>query len=142
MTIIRMQQRPRFANLLDSFIEREFSTGFERNCGSVPSTNIIERNDQYEIQLAVPGMSKEDFKMEVENNVLSISYEKKEEENKQEENYLRREYSLEGFTRSFTIPKHADAENIKARYESGMLYVAIPREDPEKLKLSKRIEIA
>lgn len=142
MTIIRMQQRPILANLLDNFIEREFSTGFERNCGCVPATNILEKGDQFEIQLAVPGMKKEDFKMEVENNVLSVSYERKEEESKEEASYLRREYNLEGFTRSFTIPKYADAENIRARYENGMLYISVPREDPEKMKLSKRIEIA
>ena len=140
MTIIRMQPRPRFANLLDSFIEREFSTGFEPNCGSLPSTNILENNERFEIQMAVPGLSKEDFKMEVDNNVLSISYERKEEENK-EGTYLRREYYPESFTRSFTIPKHTFADKISARYEQGMLYISIPREDPEKVKLSKRIEI-
>lgn len=145
MTIIRMQQRPRFANLLDNFIEREFSTGFEPNCGCLPATNILENNEKFEIQMAVPGLSKEDFKMEVDNNILSISFERKAEEENREDglaaNYLRREYHLENFTRSFTIPKHTFAEKISARYDNGMLYISIPREDPEKVKLSKRIEI-
>ncbi len=143
MTIIRWQQRPATANLLSNFVEREFSTGFERNCGCAPATNILEKDNEYEVQLVVPGMKRNDFHMEVEDNVLSVSYEKKEGETSNDDNkFLRKEFSLEGFNRRFTLPKHTDAENIKARYENGMLYIAIPREDPKKDKLSKRIEIA
>ncbi len=143
MTIIRWQQRPAMANLLNNFVEREFSTGYERNCGCTPATNILEKDNEYEIQLIVPGMKREDFHMEVEDNVLTVSYEKKEDQASGDESkFLRKEYSLEGFNRRFTIPKHTDADNIKARYEDGMLYIAIPHEDSKKEKLSKRIEIA
>jgi HSP20 family protein len=143
MTIIRWQQRPAMANLLNNFVEREFSTGYERNCGCAPATNILEKDNEYEIQLVVPGMTREDFHMEVEDNVLTVTYEKKENEDTNDDNkFLRKEFSLEGFNRKFTIPKHADAENIRARYEKGMLYISIPREDPKRDKLSKRIEIA
>lgn len=144
MTIIRWQQRPAMAQLLNNFVEREFSTGFEHNCGCAPATNILEKPEEFEIQLVVPGLKREDFQIEVEDNVLSVSYEKKEEEDQtnSESKFVRKEYNLDGFTRTFKIPKHADAENIKARYEDGLLYVAIPRQDPEKDKLSKRIEIA
>jgi HSP20 family protein len=101
------------------------------------------KDNEYEIQLVVPGMKRDDFQMEVEENVLSVSYEKKEDEASNDESkFLRKEFSLEGFNRRFALPKHTDAENIKARYENGMLYIAIPREDPKKDKLSKRIEIA
>jgi len=143
MTIIRWQQRPVMANLLNNFVEREFSTGYENNCGCTPATNILEKDNEYEIQLVVPGMKREDFHMEVEDNVLTVSYEKKEDQASGDESkFLRKEFSLEGFNRRFTIPKHTDADNIKARYENGMLYIAIPREDSKKDKLSKRIEIA
>lgn len=143
MTIIRWQQRPALANLMDNFFDRDFMTGFERNCGCVPATNILERPDQYELQIAAPGMKKDDFQIEVENNMLTISYEKKADEaTREEENFIRREYNLEGFTRTFTVPKHADAENISGRYDNGMLYVSIPRLDPHKNKLTKKIEIA
>lgn len=144
MTIIRWQQRPALSNLMDNLFDRDFMTGFERNCGCVPATNILEKAGEYEIQLAVPGMKKEDFSMEVENNVLTVRYEKKVEENTpaEDETFLRREYRLDDFTRSFTIPKHTDTEHIRARYEGGMLYIAVPRLDPQKDKLSKRIEIA
>ena len=143
MTIIRWQQRPTLARMMDNFFDRDFVSGFERNCGCAPATNILEKPDQYEVQLAVPGLKKEDFHMEVENNMLTVSYQKKEDENSvNEENFLRREYAVENFTRSFTIPKQVNAENISARYENGMLYIAIPRADEQKEKLSKRIEIA
>ena len=143
MTIIKWHQRPAMANLLNNFVEREFSTGYEHNCGCAPATNILEKDNEYEIQLVVPGMKRDDFQMEVEENVLSVSYEKKEDEASNDESkFLRKEFSLEGFNRRFALPKHTDAENIKARYENGMLYIAIPREDPKKDKLSKRIEIA
>lgn len=143
MTIIRWQQRPAMAHLLSNFAEREFSTGFDRNCACAPATNILEKDEAYEIQLVVPGLKRDDFQIEVEDNVLSVSYEKKEEEHAEgDHKFLRKEYSLDGFTRTFRIPKHTDAENIQARYDSGMLHIAIPRQDPKKDKLSKRIEIA
>ena len=143
MTIIRWQQRPAMAQLLNNFVEREFSSGVDHNCGCAPATNILERAEEYEIQLVVPGLKREDFHIEVEDNVLAVSFEKKEEDQTNRENkFLRKEYSIDGFSRTFKIPKHADAENIKAKYEDGLLYIAIPRQDPKKDKLSKRIEIA
>jgi HSP20 family protein len=127
--------------MLDEMMERNFSTGFEKNCGCVPATNILEDEKQFEIQLAAPGMKKEDFRLSVENNLLSVSYEQKEEE-KEEDHYLRREFGMDSFTRSFSIPKTTDAENISARYEQGILYVSVPKLNPEKAKLSRSIEIS
>lgn len=141
MTIIRWHNRPAFSNLLDEMMERNLSTGFEKNCGCVPATNILEDEKQFEIQLAAPGMKKEDFHLSVENSVLSVSYEKKEDE-KQEDNFLRREFGMDSFTRSFSIPKTTDGEKISARYEQGILFISIPKLNPEKAKLSRSIEIS
>jgi HSP20 family protein len=127
--------------MLDEMMERNLSTGFEKNCGCVPATNILEDEKQFEIQLAAPGMKKEDFNLNVDNQVLSVSYGKKEEE-KEEDNYLRREFGMDSFTRSFSIPKTTDAENISARYEQGILYISVPKLNPEKARLSRSIEIA
>lgn len=143
MTIIRWKQRPALSNMMDNLFDREFMTGFERSCGCVPATNILEKDDSFEIQLAVPGMKKEDFHMEVENNVLTVTYERKEEEGQKfEDNFLRREYLPENFTRSFTIPKNVAIENIRARSENGMLFIAVPKLEPKKEKLTKKIEIS
>lgn len=141
MTIIRWNNRPMLSNMLDEMMERNLSTGFEKNCGCVPATNILEDEKQFEIQLAAPGMKKEDFNLNVDNQVLSVSYGKKEEE-KEEDNYLRREFGMDSFTRSFSIPKTTDAENISARYEQGILYISVPKLNPEKARLSRSIEIA
>jgi HSP20 family protein len=130
-----------FSNMFDEMMERNLSTGFEKNCGCVPATNILEDEKQFEIQLAAPGMKKDDFSLNVENNVLSVSYEKKEDE-KQEDKFLRREFSMDSFTRSFSIPKTTDGEKISARYEQGILFISIPKLNPEKAKLSRSIEIS
>ncbi len=140
MTIIRWKQRPMRHNLLDEMLERGFSTGFEKKCGCVPATNILEKEESYEIELAAPGMKKEDFKLEVEKNVLSVVFEKEETEKKEEVEYLQREFEMDGFTRSFTIPETADVENIKARYENGILFIHIPK--MEKARLSREIKIS
>ncbi len=141
MTIIKWQNRPAMSSVLDRMFERDFNTGFERNCGCIPATNILENEQGFEIQLALPGMQKNDFKMEVEDNVLSVVYEKKEEENeKQDTQYLKREFELEGFTRSFSIPKTADIDKISARYDNGILYISVPKID--KARLSKQIKIS
>jgi len=141
MTIIRWHKRPMMSNMLDDMFERNFNTGFERNCGCVPATNILENEQSFEIQLAVPGMKKDDFKMEMEDGVLSVVFEKKEEDReKQQGEYLRREFDMDEFTRSFSIPKTADADNIKAKYENGILFITVPKID--KARLSKQIKIA
>ena len=74
MTILRWHNRPNFSSLLDEMIERNVNTGFEKNCGCVPATNIREDENQFEIQLAAPGMKKEDFSLKVENSVMSVTY--------------------------------------------------------------------
>ncbi len=140
MTIIRWHKRPMMSGMLDDMFERNFNTGFERNCGCVPATNILENEENFEIQLAVPGMKKEDFNMEVEDGVLSVVFQKKEEDKeKQQGEYLRREFDMDEFTRSFSIPKTADADNIKAKYENGILFITVPKID--KARLSKQIKI-
>lgn len=141
MTIIRWNRRPMLSDVFDNMLERNFNTGFEKNCGCMPATNILENEGAFEIQLAVPGMKKDDFKMEMEDNVLSVIFEKQAEEPKDEGvEYLKREFDMEAFTRSFSIPKTADVEQIKARYDNGILYITVPKVD--KARLSKRIEIS
>ncbi len=135
-----MKHRPNLSDMLDNMLERNFNTGFERKCGCVPATNILEKEDAYEIELAAPGMKKEDFKLEVENKLLSVIFEKKEDEGQPATEYLQQEFSMDEFTRSFTIPETADAEKIKARYDNGILYISIPK--MEKARLSKEIKVS
>ncbi len=139
MTIIRWHRRPSMSEVMENMLERNLNTGFEKNCGCIPATNILENDDAFEIQLAVPGLNKQDFKLEVEEDVLSVIYEKDQKEGAQQE-FLQQEFGFDGFTRSFSIPKTADAEKIKANYERGILYITIPKQD--KARLSKEIKVS
>lgn len=141
MTIIKWQNRPVLSNLFENFFDSEFPASFERGMGCAPATNIIEKEDQYEIQLVAPGLSKDMFSLGVENNVLTVSFEKKEERETKDK-FLRWEYEAESFTRSFALPKNVDTDKIKAQYENGVLKIGVPREKPEKAKLSKQIKIS
>jgi HSP20 family protein len=143
MTIIRWRNRPVFSGMLENMLQNDFNTGFERNSGHSPATNILEKEDAFLIELAAPGKTKEAFQLKMENNILSVSYErKKAQEENTNETYLFREFDLDSFTRSFSVPKTADMENIKARYENGILTISIPKLNPEKTRISRQIEVA
>ncbi len=142
MTIIRWKHRPMFSDLFDDMLEKRHAQGLGKDCGCIPATNIVEKDNEFEIQLAVPGMKKEDFRLEMEQNTLSVVYESKEEEQREGEEFLQREYHMHDFTRSFSIPETAEAEKIKARYDSGILHITVPKKDKEKARLSKQIKIS
>ncbi|WP_121355553.1 Hsp20/alpha crystallin family protein [Flavisolibacter nicotianae] len=109
---------------------------------NVPAVNIKEDNDKYMVSLAAPGLKKEDFKINVEENVLTISSEKEESKEQKEDNYSRREYSYSSFTRSFSLPDDVKQEAIDARYENGELRLTLPRkEEAKKAMLSKKIDV-
>jgi HSP20 family protein len=96
--------------------------------------NIIEREGGYELRMLAPGFTKEDLKLSMENEVLTISAEKKVEDLKENERYTRREFSHSAFTRSFRLPETVNAEGIKAEYQNGVLQVHIPKAEAVKPK--------
>jgi HSP20 family protein len=102
---------------------------------NVPAVNIRETNEAFDVEMAAPGMSKNDFKIQLEGNTLTISSEKRNENlEKGSENYSRREFSYESFCRMFTLPKDVvDSENIKARYEDGVLKLRVPKRKKQNL---------
>lgn len=110
---------------------------------SSPSINVKETEEVYELEVAAPGMQKEDFKIEMEKNLLTLSTEKKEEKVEKKENYTRKEFGYYSFKRSFSLPEDkVNMEDIAAKYEDGILKVAIPKKAKEELKPAvKRIEI-
>lgn len=108
---------------------------------SAPSVNIRETENGFHLELAAPGLVKEDFKVKMENQVLSISVKK---ENKQEVNegkYTRKEFSFQSFDRSFKLPDTVDAEKIGAKYENGVLYLDLPFRDAAKVKPNRDISV-
>ncbi len=145
MTLVKRNDLwlPDIANFFDDF----FGTNTQNNGlsfatgRSIPAVNIKENDKNFEVEVAAPGMDKKNFKVEVENNVLTISAEKKEEKKEKKDNYSRKEFSYESFERSFTLPQDVvDADKIKAKYENGILKIDIPKKE-EKAKLSKVINI-
>jgi len=108
---------------------------------SVPAVNVVESDENYEVDVAAPGKSKEDFKVEVENNILSISSESEEEKETEDKNFTRKEYNYSSFKRSFTLPDNAMEEAIKATYENGVLKIEIPKKE-NSIPATKSIEVA
>src|SRR5471030_1304443 len=104
---------PRFSHWFDTFAENEFSTEGIRTPALV---NTKETKDSYKVEIAAPGFNKDNFKLEVEDQVLTISAESTENKTDESEKWTRREFHFAGFKRSFTLPKTVDAEKIKAEY--------------------------
>lgn len=107
---------------------------------NLPAANIRETDKEYNIELAVPGMKRDDFNIEVDENMISISSEKEENINEEKENYKRREYNYSSFSRSFRLPEAVKAENIKAQYENGVLHIKVPKAAPTDQR-KKRINV-
>jgi len=124
---------------LDRFFDNDsFFRGFKK----VPSANIKEKDNRFEVELAAPGMQKDDFKVEVANNILTVSAERKDEKNEENENYTRKEFSYSSFTRSFELPATVNADAIKAAYENGILVLTLPKKEEATVNNKKAIEIA
>lgn len=108
---------------------------------NTPSVNIKENEDGFALELATPGLRKEDFKVEVNNDILTISAEKQTEEESKDK-FSKREFSALSFKRSFTLPETAKGEDIKAHYENGILEVSIPKKEEAKPKAKLEIAIS
>jgi len=129
---------PGFNDVFDSIFNDTFFS--DRMVTRVPAVNISETQDHYHIELAAPGLDKGDFKLNLENNMLSISVEKTSGGNGQEKAYNKREYSYTSFVRSFTLPESADHNQIEARYTDGILQIDIAKKEEAKAML-RQIEI-
>lgn len=109
---------------------------------TIPAVNISDEKDAYKISLAAPGLKKEDFKIDIDENLLTISSEKEENKEEQKARHTRREYNYSSFSRSFTLPEDIKQESIDARYADGVLLVYLPKkEEAKKAALSRHIEI-
>jgi HSP20 family protein len=138
---------PGFQRLfLDDIFGRELfnweNNNFSTTSTTLPSVNIKETADNYEVEVAAPGMDKSDFKVTLDGNLLTISSVKQREESKEEESFTRKEFSYQSFQRSFELPKNVvDEENISARYENGLLLLSIPKLEQAKQKPPRMIDI-
>jgi len=138
---------PGFQRLfLDDIFGRELfnweNNNFSTTSTTLPSVNIKETADNYEVEVAAPGMDKNDFKVTLDGNLLTISSVKEREETKEEESFTRKEFSYQSFQRSFELPKNVvDEDKITARYENGLLLLSIPKLEQAKQKPPRLIDI-
>ncbi|MFD2872827.1 Hsp20/alpha crystallin family protein [Mucilaginibacter ximonensis] len=129
---------PGFNDVFDSIFNDTFFS--DRMTSRVPAANISESEDHFHIELAAPGLKKEDFKINLDRNVLNISVESQNEQNNTQKNYSKREYSYSSWVRSFTLPESANAEQIEAAYTDGILIVDIAKREEAKA-VRRQIEI-
>lgn len=98
-----------------------------QNYNGFPPVNIVETADAWHLELNAPGRSKEDFKVNVDNDLLTVSYDKKEDVKTEGVKTIRREFSAQGFKRSFNLDSQVDAANVQAKYENGLLKLLLPK---------------
>ena len=96
---------------------------------STPAVNVSEDEKGYTIEVAAPGLSRKDFSLEVDDDILTISTEQKESKEEKKQNYLRREFNYHTFKRSFRLPETVDQEQIRATHESGILTLSLPKKE-------------
>lgn len=138
MNLIR-KQAPFFPSLIDDFINQDWNLKAPSST-TLPAVNIKDLEAQFEIELAVPGMKKSDFEIEVEDGLLSISSSMEEEQVTEKGKFTRREFSYNSFKRTFTIPDSVDPTNIEAQYSDGVLQLRLPKRKealPQPKKLIK-----
>jgi HSP20 family protein len=105
---------------------------------TVPSVNIVENPTDFKVSLAVPGMVKEDFKIDVEDDMITISAQKEENKEEKDEKFTRREYNFSSFSRSFTMPENVKQDAIEATYVDGVLQLVLPKKEEAKATVATR----
>ena len=120
---------------LDSFLDNLLSDlpAAKNNSLSFPAVNIIESADNYELEFNVAGRKKEDFKITVDKNILTVSFEKNEASKDENKQFIKREFITQSFKRSFTLDEKINADNIDAKYENGILFLTLPKKDEVKI---------
>lgn len=145
MTLVKRNHNGLFPSLWNDFFNDDW---FDRSPvsvrGTVPAVNIKEEDDLFALEVAAPGLKRDDFKVEVDNNVLTISSEMKHEHEEKDDKgtYTRREFGYQSFKRSFTLPDSVAGDKIVAKYEDGVLRVKLPKRDEAKPKPARLIKIS
>lgn len=143
MNLIKRNTVP-FPSIIDELLKPDWLGGMQNFNANIPAVNIKETDTNFGIELAAPGKTKEDFNIEIDHNVLTISSEEKteKEENDNQGKYTRREFSYSSFRRAFTLPESVNADSINATYENGVLQVTLPKREEALPKPKRMIEIA
>jgi len=144
MTLVKFHRDnrlPQFSSFFEDFFNDESSFMSNRLTRRMPSVNILEDKENYTIEVAAPGLSKDDFKIHLENNLLTIESCKEEKNEEKDERYTKREFCYYNFQRSFTLPNSIDTSKIDAKYDNGILKVYLPKKEEAKEKPARQISI-
>lgn len=120
--------------------ERFFDSDWMKKVQGIPAVNVMEKEKEFEVQMAAPGLTKKDFNITIDKGVLTITVEKSEEKEEKEKEFTRKEFSYTNFVRSFTLPENVKTEKVDAKYEDGILRLLLPKEVDVKVK-PKAIEV-
>ena len=131
-----------FPALMNEFLRPDWFGGVDNFKQNVPAANVKETESDYVLELAIPGRKKEDFNVEIDNDILTISSEVKSGENKEDDGYTRREFTFSSFKRVFSLPETISLDKINATYEDGILKFVLPKKDEALPKPKRLIEIA
>jgi HSP20 family protein len=137
-TITRRGYNPFLSNLFDD----DFFPVLSNRTSSMPAVNIRENEKNFTLDLAIPGMDKKDLKIDINEDVLTISSETSNETEDNSDGYKRKEFSYSSFCRSFYLPENVNKEKIAASYKDGILSVELPKQEEEKSRISKQIKIS
>lgn len=129
-----------FDDILGKSFGNEFMSNFNTGI-TLPAVNVLDTNNEFIVEMAVPGLKKSDFVVHVDNNILSVGAEIKSETNEENENYTRREFGYSSFKRTFAIPDSVESDHIFAEYNDGILKITLPKREEAKKKPLKNIEI-
>lgn len=140
---------PAIPSLLNDFFTDDWFnsslTNWKSTGATLPAVNVRETHDDFQIEVAAPGMKRDDFKVELDNHILTISSHREDskEEKGTDGTFTRREFSYQSFQRSFTLPENqVDGEKIAARYVDGILYITVPKKEEAKVKPAKQIAVS
>ena len=133
MSVVKWQKDDEFASfssMFDDLFGRDYNKGLKTGT-TVPAVNLREDDKSYQIEMAAPGLKKEDFKIDLHENIITISSQKQTENEVKDEqqHYTRREFSFTSFSRSFNVPENTNLEGVSASYENGVLSISLPKKE-------------
>ncbi len=150
MNLVRFQQHPHRTvsqnlvnELFNNLLRNDYDENYLNGCNCKPATNIFETENDFRLELQLPGFKKEDVQLNVHENILTVKVELPEnnENGENELKYERREFGVYSFERKFKVPKTVDADNINARFENGILELTLPKKEEAKPKPPVEIKI-
>jgi len=131
-------------SLVEEFFNHELPYSWNRKWAteSTPAINVVESKNEYRIEVAAPGLDKNDFKINLEKDILTISASKEESKEEKDEKYTHKEFSYNSFTRTFTLPETVEGDKISAEHKKGILTINVPKREEAKVKPAREIAVA